>query len=85
VGDVSNYKPRKFAIKGATAIRATARALLCHWGEGRDREFDHWIAVSQIDAASQVKRAGDSGELIISEWFAVTAKLLPASETRADD
>jgi hypothetical protein len=40
-------------------------------------------SVSQIDAASQVKRAGDSGELIISEWFARVARLLPASEVRA--
>jgi hypothetical protein len=80
VWDVGDYKPKTFALKGATAIRET-RAILYRWG-GND--IDHWIAFSQIDEISQVKHAGDSGELVVSEWFAGVAKLLPASRVHTD-
>jgi hypothetical protein len=41
--------------------------------------------LAQIDAASEVKRAGDSGVLIVSRWFATTARILPAAEAHANE
>jgi hypothetical protein len=41
--------------------------------------------LAQIDAASEVKRAGDSGVLIVSRGFATTARILPAAEAHANE
>jgi hypothetical protein len=69
-----------YAIRDVVVVGESAKAINAHWG---DDGVDHWIPVSQIDARSQVRRAGDSGVLVVNEWFARVAKILPASEVRA--
>lgn len=55
----------------ATALRSTEKALLVQI----DGE-EHWIPHSQIDDDSEVYKAGDAGELVISEWIAKEKKLV---------
>lgn len=55
----------KAKFPGARVVRATANALLV------DIDGDeHWIPQSQIDDDSEVYKAGDEGELVVSEWIA---------------
>lgn len=58
----------------AVALRKTEKALLCDVGakDGQPR----WIPQSQIDDDSEVWKPGQSGELVISEWFALKDGLI---------
>jgi len=55
----------KAAFPDARALRATEKALLCLI-EGEEV----WVPQSQIDDDSEVWRAGDEGELVLSAWWA---------------
>jgi hypothetical protein len=44
-------------------------------GRPRDDSSEHWIPFSQIQPDSEIKRVGDRGSLIVSAWFASSAKL----------
>lgn len=63
-------------LPDVTCTNETAQALLCIV-EGVER----WVARSQVLPESQVKRLGDSGELILTEYVAGTEGL--ADEDRA--
>ena len=58
-------------IGGVQATKETEKGLLVEFG-GQS----HWLAKSQIDSASAVKRPGDKGNLVIAEWFAKKAGLV---------
>ncbi len=58
------------AIPGVQARHATSKALLCRIGW---REL--WVPLSQIEFGSEVRRAGDSGALLVSAWWAERAGL----------
>jgi len=58
--------PEAHQIYGAKAIKETESALLIQ----TTRVENIWIPKSQIDERSEVCSEGDSGLLIISEWFA---------------
>ncbi len=56
----------KVTLADVKVLRATDKALLC--------EIDgahHWIPQSQIDDDSEIWKAGDEGDLVISEWIAI--------------
>ena len=56
----------------AEVIRETANALIAYLnGDG----IEHPIPKSQILTGSQIHHAGDSGSLIVSDWFARNARL----------
>jgi hypothetical protein len=52
-------------------ITETDLAILCEIEGG---EF--WIPVSQIDDESEVWKKGDTGQLVVSEWFATEKGLI---------
>jgi hypothetical protein len=56
-----------FYVRNAKAERGTKKAILVRFG---DDAVDHWIALSQIDARSEVKANGDKGSLVVSDWLA---------------
>lgn len=56
----------KARFENVALLRATDAALLC-----RIDGEDYWIPQSQIDDDSEVWRAGDEGDLVVSEWIAV--------------
>jgi hypothetical protein len=58
----------------ATAVRGTDRALLCDVGAKDGRR--HWIPQSLIDDDSEVYKPGQTGELVIPEWFALKEGLI---------
>jgi hypothetical protein len=55
-------------IAGATALRATTKALLVRFADG----YQRWIPLSQLHPTSAVKCGGDCGTLIVSTWLAGT-------------
>jgi hypothetical protein len=57
---------------GAEVTRETAKALCVHLNGD---SIDHWIVRSQIQPGSEVRHRGDCGALIVSDWFAYTARL----------
>lgn len=56
-------------IEGASADRESDLALLCVLPHG-NRRIERWIPKSQIHDDSEVWRAGQSGKLVITGWFA---------------
>lgn len=54
-----------FRIENVTAIRETAKALLCVI-----ESEETWIPKSVIHDDSEVYAVGDEGTLIVLEWFA---------------
>ena len=58
-------------INDVEAIRETEKAVLCSW----DGE-EHWVPKSQIAEVSDVHGEGDSGDLVVTEWWAVQAEVL---------
>jgi hypothetical protein len=56
----------------ATVIAASPRAICCNLNGDR---VEHWIARSQIEVGSTVHHGGDTGRLVVSAWFAQTARL----------
>lgn len=54
------------AIEHCTVKRETEKALLVNI----DDTEEVWIPKSQIDDDSEVRKAGDSGTLVISDWIA---------------
>jgi hypothetical protein len=61
---------RTIEIDDVDVVRETPRALLCEIGER-----SVWVPKSQLAIDSEVRRAGDHGVLIVSEWFAEQADL----------
>jgi hypothetical protein len=53
-------------------VRETEKALICDLGDG----YVHPVPKSQIAPASEVRRRGDRGILIITEWLAYEAGLM---------
>ena len=49
----------------------TDKAILVNI-EGKDK----WVPISQIDDDSEVYQKGDTGALIVSEWWAVESGLV---------
>jgi hypothetical protein len=70
--------PETFTIENVEAIRETEKGLLARWDgpKGPNDRSTHWLPKSQIKAASEVRKHGDRGTLIVTRWFAETAKLL---------
>jgi len=60
----------------AYVLRETPKALLCAIGS---REV--WIARSQIGSDSEVRQAGDQGQLIVTTWLAERLGLTDADVT----
>jgi hypothetical protein len=58
-------------IPNAHCVRETEKALICDLGDG----YGHPIPKSQIAPASELRRRGDRGILIITEWLASEASL----------
>lgn len=56
-----------FNAGNVTARRETAKAILVDRGNGRPAE---WCPKGQIARTSQVKKAGDVGELYVTAWIA---------------
>lgn len=53
-----------------TALRGTERALLCRLTTDAGVRREVWIPRSQITDDSEVFEVGDTGELVITSWFA---------------
>jgi len=58
----------------ATAVRESERALLVDVGAKDGR--NHWIPKSLIHDDSEVWKLGQSGELVVPEWFALQEGLI---------
>lgn len=58
-------------FRDASAIRETEKAILCVWDGG-----EHWVPKSQVAEDSEVHEDGNSGDLIVTEWWAIQAKVL---------
>ena len=56
----------------ATAVRESERAILVDVGDRRN----HWIPKSLIHDDSEVWKLGQSGELVVPEWFALQEGLI---------
>lgn len=70
---MANPSPDAFRIPHVTVIGETEKAIDCRWAP--DTHIAHWIARSQIELGSEVRHVGDRGLLVVSAWFAKTAKL----------
>jgi hypothetical protein len=80
---VANQRPARPPSQrnyAAEVVRETKKAICCYLDGDHT---DHWIARSQIQRGSDVEHVGDIGSLIVSEWFANTAKL-PGSKRAGD-
>lgn len=66
------------AIPNVVAVAETAKAIDVRFGT--DLHLSHWIPKGQIQPGAEVRHLGDRGLLIVSKWFAMTAKLIPAEE-----
>lgn len=55
----------KVTIRDVKVIKATDKALLV-----KIEDEEVWIPQSQIDDDSEVYKAGDEGDLVISQWIA---------------
>lgn len=53
------------------AIRETEKAVLCLWDDE-----EHWVPKSQIAENSDVHDEGDQGDLVVTEWWAIQAKVI---------
>lgn len=62
---------KRFAQLQATALRDTEKALLVLVG-GREC----WVPKSQIEDASEVQEPGDTGVLVVPEWWAAKEDLV---------
>jgi hypothetical protein len=71
-GDQGKRPRDNVAIPNARALRETAKALCCDFGD----DADHWVPKSQTAAQSEVKRLGDRGLLVVSKWWAETAGVM---------
>ncbi len=49
-----------------TAIAATDKAVLCELDDGTQ----HWVPQSQIHEDSEVWKRGDTGTLVVTQWWA---------------
>ena len=49
-----------------TAIAATDKAVLCELDDGGQ----HWVPQSQIHEDSEVWKRGDTGTLVVTQWWA---------------
>jgi hypothetical protein len=56
----------KFEIEGAICVGATAKAIRV-----RIDERELWVPQSVVDDDSEVWKDGDTGMLIVKEWFAI--------------
>ncbi len=56
-------------IPYAHALSETGKALRCDFGDNND----HWVPKSQITTASEVRRSGDHGRLVVTKWWAEAA------------
>jgi len=56
-----------FRIEDAKCVRATEKAILV---EAPVLDDDEWIPQSQVDDESEVWKIGDSGVLVVSDWWA---------------
>jgi hypothetical protein len=54
-------------IRDVTATRESEKALLCEFE--RPRHHQYWVPKSQIRANSEVRKFGDCGTLVISDWW----------------
>ena len=52
-------------IRNVVALRETEKALYCQVETGKCR----WVPKSQIQFNSEVKRAGDRGTLVVTDWW----------------
>jgi hypothetical protein len=59
------------AIPSVFVRRETDKGLLCDFGD----DVDHWVAKAQVAQRSQVKRAGDRGWLVVTDWWARLADI----------
>ena len=58
-------------IRNTAAVRETERALLVRF----DDASEHWIPRSQIQPGSEIAGIDDTGNLIVSQWFADNSNL----------
>jgi hypothetical protein len=56
----------------AAVINETNKALCCHLN---DDHVAHWIPRSQLQPGSEIQRQGDSGLLVVTNWFAQQVRL----------
>lgn len=68
--DGMSEKARIYVI----AVRESDKAIMCDVGR-KDRQAC-WIPKSLIDDDSEVWKAGQSGDLVIPEWFALKEDLI---------
>lgn len=61
----------KASFEDVVCKKATDKALLVSINGD-----DYWVPQSQVDDDSEVYREGDSGELVVSEWWAEKEGLL---------
>lgn len=60
-------KPSEIGI--ATSIRETDKAVLIQMPTRRKPQEQFWVPKSQIHDDSEVYKDGQTGKLIVSEWF----------------
>ena len=70
---MAHPSPDVFRIPDVTVVGETEKAIDCRWGA--DTHIAHWIARSQVKPGTEVRHIGDRGLLVVSAWFAKTAKL----------
>ena len=56
-----------FILSDVEVIQQTDSAILVEAGILDD---DVWVPNSQVDDESEVHKMGDSGDLVVSDWFA---------------
>ena len=67
----SEPRPGFVTIPGVLVRGESYKALLCDFGDNAD----HWVPKSQLAQRSQVRRRGDRGWLVVTDWFARHANI----------
>jgi len=61
----------KVEFEDVDCLKATERAILCNI-DGDEK----WVPQSVVDDDSEVWKEGDTGKLVVHEWWAVKAGLV---------